>query len=451
MWALWNACPYEYGFDCSGRLAPQLFISSRNELDNARTFHFAQVSVMGSCGDRTAAISRRHFHMPYHVGIDVSKWKHDVFAMDQDGVVVLKPFQIGNDSEGFSALLKSLETLGEKSEVRICVESTGHYHRAVCGFLADSGYAPSVVNPYLVSAFAKGLSLRKEKNDRADAMALARYSLEKKPAPGDAQPDALDQLKSLTRARDKLVRERSDKIVVVTNCLDRIFPEFTRFFAVKSTVARLILSKRPDAESIASMTPAFTERVRKASHRASAMKIQSLKEAARSTVGRPDPSASAIISATLPVLDSIDGAIDEIEGKIKAIMSGIDERVSSIPGISVVSAAAILGEYGDISRFGNPGKMLAFAGLESSHSQSGQSDNHGRMVKRGSPHLRYVLMNVAITAKNYNAVLAEYYNKKHVVEGKKRRVALNHVAKKLIRIIWKLQTGRIDFDSSKLR
>ena len=73
--------------------------------------------------------------MPYHVGIDVSKWKHDVFAMDQDGAVALKPFQIRNDAEGFSNLLKSLEALGGKAGVRICMESTGHYHRAVYGFL----------------------------------------------------------------------------------------------------------------------------------------------------------------------------------------------------------------------------------------------------------------------------------------------------------------------------
>ena len=389
--------------------------------------------------------------MPYHVGIDVSKWKHDVFAMDQDGAVALKPFQIRNDAEGFSNLLKSLEALGDKAGVRICMESTGHYHKAVYGFLRDRGYSPSVVNPYLVSAFARGTTLRKEKNDRADAIALARYSLEKEPAPGESQSDALEQLKSLTRARDRLVRERSDKIVVITNCLDRIFPEFTGFFEVKSAVARLILSKKADAESIASMTPAFMERARKLSRRASALRIQSLKEAASKTVGRPDPAASAIISATIPVLESVDKAIERIEGEIKAIMSGMEEHVSSIPGISAISAAAILGEYGDISRFGNPGKMLAFAGLESSHSQSGQSDSHGKMVKRGSPHLRYVLMNVAVTAKNWNQVLAEYYNKKRVTEGKKRRVALNHVAKKLIRIIWKLQTEGIDFDASKLR
>lgn len=389
--------------------------------------------------------------MPYHVGIDVSKWKHDVFAMDQDGAVALKPFQIRNDAEGFSNLLKSLEALGDKAGVRICMESTGHYHKAVYGFLKDNGYSPSVVNPYLVSAFVRGATLRKEKNDRADAIALARYSLEKRPAPGESQSDALEQLKSLTRARDRLVRERSDKIVVITNCLDRIFPEFTGFFEVKSAVARLILSKKADAESIASMTPAFMERARKLSRRASALRIQSLKEAASKTVGRPDPAASAIISATIPVLESVDEAIGRIEGEIKAIMSGMEEHVSSIPGISVISAAAILGEYGDISRFSNPGKMLAFAGLESSHSQSGQSDSHGKMVKRGSPHLRYVLMNVAITAKSWNQVLAEYYNKKRVTEGKKRRVALNHVAKKLIRIIWKLQTEGIDFDASKLR
>lgn len=389
--------------------------------------------------------------MPYHVGIDVSKWKHDVFAMDQDGAVALKPFQIRNDAEGFSNLLKSLEALGDKAGVRICMESTGHYHKAVYGFLRDRGYSPSVVNPYLVSAFVRGTTLRKEKNDRADAIALARYSLEKRPTPGESQSDALEQLKSLTRARDKLVRERSDKIVAITNCLDRIFPEFTDFLEVKSAVARLILSKKADAESIASMTPAFMERARKLSRRASALRIQSLKEAASKTVGRPDPAASAIISATIPVLESVDEAIERIEGEIKAIMSGVEEHVSSIPGISAISAAAILGEYGDISRFGNPGKMLAFAGLESSHSQSGQSDSHGKMVKRGSPHLRYVLMNVAITAKNWNQVLAEYYNKKRVTEGKKRRVALNHVAKKLIRIIWKLQTEGIDFDASKLR
>lgn len=390
--------------------------------------------------------------MPFYVGIDVSKWKHDVLAVDQNGAVVLGPIQVKNDKEGFASLLESLGGLGgSKGDVHICMESTGHYHLAVYGFLAGEGYAPSVVNPFLASCFARGLTLRKEKNDRVDAAALARYALEKKPEPGSSQPEALRQLRSLTRARDKLVRERSDKIVVITNCLDAIFPEFAGIIPVKSAVARFILSKKADAASIAKMTTAFMEKARKISRRGCALKLEELRKAASETVGRPDPASSAIIRATIPVLESVDAAVSEIEAQIEEIMSGVDEHVSSIPGVSAISAAAVLGEYGDISRFDGPGKMLAYAGMESSHSQSGQKDSHGKMVKRGSPHLRYVLMNLAISVKNWNQPFAKYYEKKHTAEGKKRRVALSHVAKKLIRVIWKLETAGIDFDPKKLR
>ena len=42
----------------------------------------------------------------------------------------------------------------------------------------------------------------------------------------------------------------------------------------------------------------------------------------------------------------------------------------TIPGLGEISAAIILSEYGDISNFSNPNKMLAFAGLEPSIIQS---------------------------------------------------------------------------------
>ena len=71
--------------------------------------------------------------MPFYVGIDVSKWKHDVLAVDQDGAVVLGPIQVKNYKEGFASLPESLEGLGgSKGDVHICMESTGHYHLAIC-------------------------------------------------------------------------------------------------------------------------------------------------------------------------------------------------------------------------------------------------------------------------------------------------------------------------------
>ena len=80
-----------------------------------------------------------------------------------------------------------------------------------------------------------------------------------------------------------------------------------------------------------------------------------------------------------------------------------------------------------------------------------ESKEHGgHMVKRGSSHLRYTLMNLCIPLIQYNMVFAEYYQKKRH-EGKTHRVACSHLVKKLIRVIYTLEKNNIDFDSSKLR
>ena len=389
--------------------------------------------------------------MPYFVGVDVSKWKHDVFIMDGLGEAIKGPFEVKNDSDGFSALLESLKPLGDKASVSICMESTGHYHKDLSGFLKLHGYIPSIVNPYLISRFAKGVTLRKEKNDRYDSIAIARYAFERKPTPSLAGSENLIKLRRLTRVRDKLVRERSDKTVIITDCLDEIFPEYAKIAKVDSALSLALLERCPTAKEISSMSVSFREKLRKVARRASSLKIQNIMDAAKKTVGRPDESLSAIIASQIPIFKAVDNSIDTIENEIKAIMAGLDEHVSSIPGIGINSAAAILGEYGGIERFPSPSKMLSFAGLEPSHYQSGQMDAHGKMVKRGSPHLRYVLMNVAVTVKNYSPIFAAYYLKKREAEGKKRRVALSHVAKKLIRVIWKLETSGCDYEEANMR
>ena len=50
----------------------------------------------------------------------------------------------------------------------------------------------------------------------------------------------------------------------------------------------------------------------------------------------------------------------------------------------------------------------------------------------------------------HSPAFAEYYYKKRN-EGKTHRVALSHVAKKLVRLIYKLETENIMFDSTKLK
>ena len=69
------------------------------------------------------------------------------------------------------------------------------------------------------------------------------------------------------------------------------------------------------------------------------------------------------------------------------------------------------------------------------------------MNKKGSVVLRRVLMNCAESILIYNPAFYTYYRKKRD-EGKSHIVAISHVARKLVRIIYKLETEHIDFDLS---
>ena len=89
--------------------------------------------------------------------------------------------------------------------------------------------------------------------------------------------------------------------------------------------------------------------------------------------------------------------------------------------------------------------MVAFAGIEPSISQSGIESHTGKMVKHGSGHLRYHLLNAADYVFMHEPIFTEFYYKKRN-EGKTHRVALSHVAKKLVRIIYKLESENIKFE-----
>lgn len=67
-----------------------------------------------------------------------------------------------------------------------------------------------------------------------------------------------------------------------------------------------------------------------------------------------------------------------------------------------------------------------------------------------SSYLRYTLMNCARSVVNYEPTFAEYYAKKRA-EGKSYRVALSHTAKKLIRVLFTIQTKNLVYNPDSMR
>lgn len=139
------------------------------------------------------------------------------------------------------------------------------------------------------------------------------------------------------------------------------------------------------------------------------------------------------------------GAVFEVDREVV-----VHDLMLSILGIGALSAAIILSEYGDFDKFDSPAKLLSFAGLEPGYFQSGQSEHSGRMVKHGSSHLRYAVMNCCLSLITHEPVFAEYYAKKRA-EGKPHRVAMTHVAKKLLRVIYTLQNSNVTYDPDLIR
>lgn len=386
----------------------------------------------------------------YFVGIDISKFKHDCAIIDELGDVITTSWSFNNDCEGFSLFRELLNALD--GEMKIGFESTGHYGHNLKMFLESNNFSFMEINPLLISRFVRGKSLRKTKTDTLDAQSIAQYlmTVEYKPYPPSFYH--MDQLKSLTRFRDSLVQQHSRQLVELTNILDKVFPEFKPFFDGRfSGTALYILAHYQSPEKIANMNAKSYEALRKKSRgKFSMVKFAQLKTLAKNTVGRSDDFLLKQMEITIDIENQLDAKIDEITAQISECIRGLNPPILTIPGIGELTAAVILSEYGDINRFENPAQMLSFAGLEPGYYQSGQAEHGGHMVKHGSSHLRYALMNATLPLITFEPVFAEYYAKKRA-EGKPHRVALTHVAKKLLRVVYTLQTKNISYDPALIR
>ena len=387
--------------------------------------------------------------MIYYLGIDISKYKHDFCIIANTGEIIIENLSFENNKKGFQSLLEQLKSYN-KNDIRIAFEATGHYSLNLELFLIDQGYSFLKINPLVIHQFLKARSLRRTKTDKADSLTIASYLMSVPYKPNSILLYNIYTLKSLCRSRQQLIKERSKFAVLLTNELDKSFPELKPFFNnVISSTLLYILEKYKNTSHIALMKD--YESLRKLSHgKFTYSKFAQLKELARNSVGYHDENTDLLISTYVSIYNEFTLKIEPIDKQISIIIKELNPKMLSIPGLGEISAASILSEYGDISNFSSPNKMLAFAGLEPSIIESGTLQSNGKMVKHGSGHLRYVIMNTATSILRYSPVFYDFYLKKRS-EGKSHRVALSHVCKKLIRVIYSLEKYNNYFNPSLLK
>lgn len=388
----------------------------------------------------------------YFIGIDISKYKHDCCIISAADQKVVSKVTIKNNKAGFNELLTIIHSLANSADIRIGFESTAHYALNLELFLENSLLTFMEVNPVLISEYKKSKTLRRTKTDSVDCESIARWLMTVEYKPHSKGFYHAYSLKSLTRLRDKLIRQRSFYLVKITNVLDHTFPEFKPFFNERlSKTALYLLENYGSAEKMARMNSTSYEKLRSVSRgKFSPQQFLQLKELAANTVGVNNSIFDVELNSLLSLYKSLVKEIATIEKEINKLIEEVHPHYMSVPGIGPLSAAVIYSEYGDISNFTNPGQMLAFAGIEPGINESGTESHGGKMVKRGSSQLRYTLINCCLPLIRFDMTFATYYAKKRG-EGKPHRVAITHVAKKLIRVIYALESQDIDFNAQKLR
>lgn len=377
-----------------------------------------------------------------YIGIDIAKHVHTVAVKAEDGTPHGKAVSFTNDEAGFKSLLERFRELDvDAGDCVVAMESTGHYWMAAYAFLADHGYPVAVVNPVLTDAFRKADTVRKTKTDLVDAFLIADFARFKRLGPTSVAPEVTDGLKQLTRYRSHLVKERTMLKNKATAVCDRLFPELAGAVGgMQSATAKALMRKYATPAAIASTDIRTLERtVREASRgRYGRKEAEDLKALAKKSVGVP-LAADALafeLKHMVSLVEHLDGEIASLEAEISRILEGSTaELLLSIPGIGAIGAAVIAAEVGAPENFDDAKKLIAFAGIDASKSQSGKFEgDEEHMSKRGSGYLRYALMNAADKARIYDPYFGDYYDSLRA-RDKHHYVALSGVARKLAGVI----------------
>lgn len=384
-----------------------------------------------------------------YVGIDIAKTNHYASIVNYStGEIIENPFLVTNDKYGFELLYSKIKNF-DKNKVLIGLESTAHYGNNLIFYFHEKQFKLGIINPIQTATLRK-TRIRKVKNDKVDSMIICEaLSLGYYNLLSDYDIKLLE-IKSLCRFHKDLKDKATEAKIQLKTYVDQLFPELNSFFKnnldIKTAHELLKLYQSPEDISKVNLTKLSNLLINSSRGKYDKSRAIELKNLASNSVGINNYALSIQIKMTIELIELLESQIKNIEEQVSDFIKKSDNVITSIPGISYMTAAIIISEIGDINRFDDPGQVLAFAGLDPSVKQSGTFNaSSTRMSKRGSSLLRYALIlaanNVQLNTKTFN----DYYNTKRL-QGKLHYNALGHCAGKLVRNIFYMLKRNVKFN-----
>lgn len=381
----------------------------------------------------------------FYIGIDIGKRNHEVGLIDDQGNPVGKTVRFANSKEGSEKLLQFINQhkLTPDNSV-VGLEATGHYWLSVFSFLHKLGFKTTVFNP-LQSDALRHFYIRKTKTDVSDAYLIAQVIRIDSPEETPFLEEDLLQLRHLERLRFSFVDQCSDIKRKIISLLDQVFPEYEKIFSdIFGLSSKEVLMHYPLPEDILQIdTNKLAELLNNVSKgrygdKRALTKANQIRESALNSFGITVGTDvfKIQIKLLLEQINLFEEHLKQIETTMIELSNRQEHFLTTITGISDVTACVILGEIGSIERFERPEQLVAFSGLDASVHQSGDFNSHRtQLSKRGSPYLRRALWQAAFVASNHDPALSQHYQKLRQ-RGKAHGTALGAVARKLTHIIF---------------
>jgi transposase len=323
------------------------------------------------------------------VGIDPHKHVHVAVAVDADGRRIGKPLTVKNDAFLITALLKWIRSVADGMPVTWAIEDGRGFARRLADGLLLAGHEVVWVPTRLTAAHRRLHAATGAKSDLVDAAAAAHAAI--------ATPD-------LDRHRiDEHVRELRVLVDYRTDLIKR------RTMVINQLKAQLHVWL--------DHTPGDLARPK------GLTSLTTLLDAARlgTHVHR------TLTDMTTEIAD-LNRRIRDLDTTIKELVTPLAPGLLEITGISYISAAVLIAEIGDITRFASSAKLARYTGCAPIPVYSSDKERH-RLHRGGNRRLNSVLYTAAIVQKRFHPDAQELLARHEPTKGKRgaRRILQRHL------------------------
>lgn len=390
------------------------------------------------------------------VGIDVSKGKSTVTIYQPGDKVILKPCDFRHTHSDINSLIEIIK--GLEGHTKVCMEHTGRYYEPVATWLSNAGIFVSAVNPILIRSFGDD-SLRTPKTDKADAVKIARYTLDRwtKLKQYTHMDEMRNQLKTMNRQFGFYMDQKTAMKNNLIALLDQTYPGANTFF--ESPARNDGSQKWVDFvytywhvecvrnKSLEAFTEHYKNWCKRKGYNFSIDKAETIYNYSADLVAvfPKNTNTKMLVRQAVEMLNIASKTVETLRAEMDRTAATLPEYpvVMDMNGVGPTLGPQLMAEIGDVTRFTKRGALTAFAGVDPGKNDSGQhSQKSVSTSKKGSPHLRktlFQIMDGLIKRSPADDPVYAFMDKKRA-QGKPYYVYMTAGANKFLRIYY----GRVN-------